>query len=180
MATLNKVMLIGRLTTSPEEPRTLPNSGSRVIRFRFAVGRSRKNQQTGQWENDPNQLYIDCEAFSRPDTKRDLVSLIHQYAKQGDQLFIEGRLQLDEWTDKTTQQKRSKHKIVVEGIEFIGSRAGEEGGGGGGEGGGGGGYRSGGQPARRPANTGGGFSPPPDQGEDYGGGQSGGDGDIPF
>ena len=63
MATLNKVMLIGRLTDNPEEPRTLPNSGSRVIKFRFAVGRSRKNQ-TGGGIPDPNPLYIDCEAFS--------------------------------------------------------------------------------------------------------------------
>src|SRR5688572_18140597 len=132
MATLNKVMLMGRLTANPEEPRTLPTSQSRVIRFRFAVGRSRKNQQTGAWENDPNQLYVDCEAFSRPDTKRDLVGLIQQYAKQGDQLYIEGRLQLDEWTDKQSGQKRSKHKVVVESIEFLGSRQGGEDGGGGG------------------------------------------------
>lgn len=187
MATLNKVMLMGRLTANPEEPRTLPNSGNRVIKFRFAVGRSRKNQQTGQWENDPNQLYVDCEAFSRPDTKRDLVNLIQQYCKQGDQLFLEGRLQLDEWTDKQTNQKRSKHKVVVESIEFIGGRAGD--GGDGGEGGGmGGGMRntglsrpqgnaSAGRPAARNA------APPADDGDDYGSGGngSGGNGeDIPF
>lgn len=172
MATLNKVMLIGRLTTNPDEPRTLPTSQNRVIRFRFAVGRSRKNQQTGQWENDPNQLYVDCEAFSRPDAKRDLVSLIHQYAKQGDQLYIEGRLQLDEWTDKQSGQKRSKHKVVVESIEFLGSRNVEEGGGGGrgGMGGGGGGRVS---TARSSA-------PPDDGGDDYGGGNSGGGEEIPF
>ena len=63
MATLNKVMLIGRLTDNPGEPRTMPNGG-RVIPFRFAVGRRRKNPQTGQWENDPNPLYIDCEVFT--------------------------------------------------------------------------------------------------------------------
>src|SRR5437762_358348 len=134
MATLNKVMLIGRLTDNPEPPRTLPNSGSTVIRFRFAVGRSRKNPQTGQWENDPNPLYIDCEAFHRPDTKRDLVSLIQQYCKKGDPLFVEGRLQLDQWTDQKTNEKRSKHKIVVESVEFLGGRSGDEGGGMGGEG----------------------------------------------
>jgi single-strand DNA-binding protein len=169
MATLNKVMLIGRLTANPEEPRTLPNSGTRVIRFRFAVGRSRKNQQTGQWEQDPNQLFIDCEAFSRPDAKRDLVNLIQQYAKQGDQLFIEGRLQLDEWTDKQTNQKRSKHKVVVDSIEFLGSR--QDGGGQGGMGGG---------VARSTA--GGRSSAPADDGDEYGGGSEsgGGGGDIPF
>ena len=99
MAGLNKVMLIGRLTDNPGEPRTMPNGG-RVIPFRFAVGRSRKNPQTGQWENDPNPLYIDCEAFSRPDTRRDLVSLIQQYCKKGDPLYLEGRLQYDQWEDK--------------------------------------------------------------------------------
>src|SRR5262249_59874256 len=153
MATLNKVMLIGRLTDNPEEPRTLPNSGSRVIRFRFAVGRSRKNPQTGQWENDPNPLYIDCEAFSRPDTKRDLVNLIQQYCKKGDPLFIEGRLQLDEWTDKQTNQKRSKHKVVVESVELLGSRNTEDGGSGGGG-------RPMGSAGRAPAGRSGGSAPP--------------------
>jgi single-strand DNA-binding protein len=182
MATLNKVMLMGRLTANPEEPRTLPNSGSRVIKFRFAVGRSRKNAATGNWEPDPNQLYVDCEAFSRPDTKRDLVSLLYQYAKQGDQLYIEGRLQLDEWTDKTTNQKRSKHKVVVESVEFIGGRGSE---GGEGMGGGrpmgamGGGMGGGGSGAGR---SGGGRSaPPPDEGDVYGGDGGSSDGDpIPF
>jgi single-strand DNA-binding protein len=180
MATLNKVMLIGRLTANPDEPRTLPTSQNRVIRFRFAVGRSRKNQQTGEWENDPNQLYIDCEAFSRPDTKRDLVTLIQQYCKQGDQLFLEGRLQLDEWTDKQSGQKRSKHKVVVESIEFVGAKSEDGGGGnrGGGMGGGGGGRPAGNRgpaPQQAPAHD-------DDRYDGGGGGNSGGgDGDnIPF
>jgi single-strand DNA-binding protein len=170
MATLNRVMLIGRLTANPEEPRTLPNSGSRVVKFRFAVGRSRKNPATGNWENDPNQLYIDCEAFSRPDAKRDLVSLIHQYAKQGDQLYIEGRLQLDEWNDKTTNQKRSKHKVVVDGIEFLGGKNAEGAGGSGGAGG----RTAGGRTASPPHEDSG--------GDEYaGGGEPASDGDpIPF
>ena len=93
-----------------------------MVKFRFAVGRSKKNPQTGQWENDPNPLYIDCEAFSRPDSKRNLPELITQYAKKGDPLYIEGRLQLDQWEDKNGGGKRSKHKIVVDSIEFLGGR----------------------------------------------------------
>jgi single-strand DNA-binding protein len=130
MASLNKVMLIGRLTDNPEPPRTLPNSGSTVVKFRFAVGRSRKNPQTGQWENDPNPLYIDCEVFTRPDTRRDLCNLVSQYCRKGSQLYIEGRLQLDTWEDRNNPgQKRSKHKVVVENIELLDSR--QDGGGGG-------------------------------------------------
>ena len=165
MATLNKVMLIGRLTKDPEPPRTLPNSGSQVVRFRFAVGRSRKNEQGG-WDKDPNQLYIDCEAYHRPESKRNLVELISRYAKQGDPLFIEGRLVFEEWTDKQTNQQRSKHKVVVESIEFLGARQDGQGG-------------SGGQAAGRPANATRSGGAAPDEGEEYGGGEAGG-GDIPF
>ena len=169
MATLNKVMLIGRLTDNPEAPRSLPSGGT-VVKFRFAVGRSRKNPQTGQWENDPNPLFIDCEAFSRPESKRNLPELISQYAKKGDPLFVEGRLQLDQWEDKNGGGKRSKHKVVVDSIEFLGSRSNE---GGGGMGGGSTGGRSGGRSA-----------PPDEDGGDYGGESRGdprgGDGSDPI
>ena len=129
MATLNKIMLMGRLTRDPQDA-ALP-TGTRVVKFGFAVGRSKKNPQTGQWENDPNPMFIDCEAFARPDARRDLVSLIQQYCRKGDPLYIEGRLQLDQWDDKQTGQKRSKHKIVVDNIEFLGGNRQGEGGGGG-------------------------------------------------
>jgi single-strand DNA-binding protein len=183
MATLNKVMLMGRLTDEPKDG-AIPNTGTRVVKFRFAVGRSKKNPQTGQWENDPNPLYIDCEAFARPDAKRDLVSLIMQYCHKGDSLYIEGRLQLDQWDDKQTGQKRSKHKIVVENIEFLGGK----GGGGGGEEGGEGGGRSYGGGSRQQAGSGsrGGRPTPPPQDDggpdDFGGGggDSGNGDPIPF
>lgn len=161
MATLNKVMLIGRLTNEPEDG-ALP-TGTRVVKFRFAVGRSKKNPATGQWENDPNPLYIDCEAFARQDAKRDLVSLIKQFCHKGDSLYIEGRLQFDQWEDKNGGGKRSKHKLVVENIEFIGGRGENSGGGGDDEGGGGGGRSYGG-------NSGGGGS----RFSGGGGGNSGG------
>jgi single-strand DNA-binding protein len=167
MATLNKVMLIGRLTDNPEPPRTLPSGGT-VVKFRFAVGRSRKNPQTGQWENDPNPLYIDCEAFSRTDSKVNVPDLITRYVKKGDQIFVEGRLQLDQWEDKNGGGKRSKHKVVVNNIELLGSRSD----GGGGMGGSMGGRSNG--PSAASVDDGG--------GDEYGGGggSSGGDDPIPF
>jgi single-strand DNA-binding protein len=129
MASLNKVMLIGRLTDNPEPPRTLPNSGSTVVKFRFAVGRSRKNPQTGQWENDPNPLYIDCEVFSRADAKRNLCDVVTNYVKKGAQVYLEGRLQLDTWEDKNGGGKRSKHKLVVDSLELLDKAGGGMGGG---------------------------------------------------
>lgn len=168
MATFNKVILMGRLTDNPEPPRTLPNSGSSVVKFRLAVGRSKKNPQTGQWENDPNPLYINCEVFDYPDAKRKLGNLISQYVKKGDPIFIEGRLQLDQWQDKTTGQQRSMHKVVVENVELLG-----------------GGNRTGAGPGETGMDDAprsrfggrGGFTPPP---SDDGPGSDSGDGDIPF
>lgn len=197
MATLNKVMLIGRLTDNPEPPRSLPNSGSTVVKFRFAVGRSKKNPQTGLWENDPNPLYIDCEVFSRPDSKRNLADLITKYAKKGDPLYIEGRLQFDQWEDKNGGGKRSKHKIVVDSVELLGGRNNADSGGGGHDDGGGDDYESGGggrsgggrsygggggnSGGSRPTNSGGrgGGSPPTSNNNNDDGG-SGGDDPIPF
>lgn len=119
MASLNKLMLIGRLTDNPEPPRTLPNSGSTVVKFRFAVGRSRKNPQTGQWENDPNPLYIDCEVYHRPDTRRNLCDVVSNYLRKGSQVYLEGRLVYETWEDKNGGGKRSKHKFVVEQLELL-------------------------------------------------------------
>jgi single-strand DNA-binding protein len=178
MASLNKIMLIGRLTDNPEPPRTLPNSGSTVVKFRFAVGRSRKNPQTGQWESDPNPLYIDCEVFTRPDTRRDLCNLVTQYCRKGSQIFIEGRLQLDTWDDKNNPgQKRSKHKVVVESLEFLDTR--QDGAGGG---------PAGGMNRGAPVRAGGGYpaggpDDDPHAGDDFGdhpGTGGGGKDDIPF
>ena len=175
MATLNKLMLMGRLTRDPES-RSLPNGGT-VVKFGFAVGRSKKNPQTGQWENDPNPLFIDCEAFSRPDSKRNLPELITQYCKKGDSLYIEGRLQLDQWEDKNGGGKRSKHKVVVDNFEFLGGKSDGGGGGSDDEGGGGGGARQYGGGSGGSRQTGGGRSAPPANTgsvDDFGGGNSGG------
>jgi single-strand DNA-binding protein len=181
MASLNRVMLIGRLTDNPDPPRTLPNSGNTVVKFRFAVGRSRKNPQTGQWENDPNPLYIDCEVFHRQDTRRDLCSLISQYTRKGSQLYIEGRLQLDTWEDKNGGGKRSKHKIVVDSVELLDKAADSGGGGGyaqadhddmnGPSGSGRSTFTRGGAPRQNS-----GYAPP----EDMDDGRDQSDGDIPF
>lgn len=128
MATLNKVMLMGRLTADPDAPRRMQDGGS-VVTVRLAVGRSRKNPQTGQWENDPNPLFIDCDAWSGPNAKRDLVSLIHQRFRKGDPIFIEGRLRFEQWEDKNGGGKRSRHKVLIDNIEFIGNASGQQQGG---------------------------------------------------
>lgn len=118
MANLNKVMLIGRLTRDPEV-RVFPNGG-KVAMFGFAVNNRRKNQQTGQWEDEP--VFLDCDAFNRGETGK-TADLVEQYLQKGRQVFIEGHLKLDQWNDKQSGEKRSKLKIVVDRVEFLDSRA---------------------------------------------------------
>ena len=114
MANLNKVMLIGRLTRDPEV-RMFANGG-KVATFGFAVNNRRKNQQTGQWEDEP--VFIDVEAFNRGETGK-TADLVEQYLHKGNQAFIEGHLKLDQWEDKNGGGKRSKLKVVVDNVQFL-------------------------------------------------------------
>lgn len=124
MANLNKVILIGRLTRDPE-CRTFSNGG-KVAKFGFAVTNRKKNSQTGQWEDEP--MFIDCEAFNRGESGT-LANIIETYCRKGSQICIEGKLHLDQWDDKTTGQKRSKHKIVVDQMQLLDPKQDGQGGG---------------------------------------------------
>ena len=124
MANVNKVILVGRLTRDPEL-RSFSNGG-KVAKFGFAVSNRKKNSQTGQWEDVP--MFIDCEAYNRGEFGKQ-ADLVEQYLSKGRQVYLEGRLELDQWDDKSTGAKRSKHKLVVENMQFLdsGQRDGEGG-----------------------------------------------------
>jgi single-strand DNA-binding protein len=113
VANLNKVMLIGRLTRDPEV-RVFGNGG-KVAKFGFAVNNRRKNQQSGQWEDEP--VFLDMEVFNRGETGKQ-ADLIESSLRKGHQVFIEGHLRMDNWTDKEGQ-KRSKLLVVVDNFQFL-------------------------------------------------------------
>jgi single-strand DNA-binding protein len=160
VANLNKVMLIGRLTRDPEV-RSFSNGG-KVAKLGFAVNNRKKNQQTGQWEDDP--VFIDAEVFNRGEMGKQ-ADLVEQSLKKGHQVFIEGHLRMDNWTDKEGQ-KRSKLVVVVDNFQFLERRE---------DGGGGGAPRMASGPRQsQPSSGNGGYSEPDDSRE-----QGGGD-DIPF
>lgn len=121
MANLNKVMLIGRLTRDPEV--RMFSNGGKVAKFGFAVNNRRKNSQSGQWEDEP--VFLNVEAFNRGDFGKQ-ADLCEQYLRKGTQVFVEGHLQLDQWTSQDGQ-KRSQLKIVVDNFQFLEPRG--EGGG---------------------------------------------------
>ncbi|MBL0928459.1 MAG: single-stranded DNA-binding protein [Phycisphaerales bacterium] len=122
MANYNKVLLMGNLTRDIEL-RTLPQSNTSVANVGLAVNR---RWRTPEGEQREETTFVDCDAFGKT------AEMMSQYLRKGRPVFIEGRLKLDEWTDKESGQKRSKLKVVIETFSFIDSKPAGEGGGGGG------------------------------------------------
>lgn len=112
MANFNKVILLGNLTRDPELRYT--PKGMAVARLSMAVNRSYK---TEAGESREEVTFVDIDAWSKQ------AELICQYVRKGNPLFVEGRLKLDQWDDKTSGQKRSTLKVVLENFQFIGGRA---------------------------------------------------------
>lgn len=133
MANVNRVILIGNLTRDPQL-KYLPSQMA-VAEFGLAINHKFK---TASGEQRDEVCFIDCTAFGKAG------ELINQYCQKGRQLYIEGRLKYDTWEDKNGGGKRTKHVVVVDNFQFLGSRDGAPGAGGDAGGGGesaGGGYQ---------------------------------------
>src|ERR1700733_7879930 len=116
MANFNKVIIAGNRARDPELRYT--PKGTAVAQITLAVNRTWKSESG---ESKEEVSFIDVEAWGRQG------EVIAQYMRKGRPLLIEGRLKLDKWEDKTTHQKQSKLKVVLEGFTFIDSK-GPEGG----------------------------------------------------
>ena len=103
MANFNKVILAGNLTRDPDLRYT--PKGTAVAKLSLAINRSWKSE-TG--EERQEVTFVDIDAFGRQ------AEVIGQYLKKGRPLLVEGRLKLDTWEDKQTNQKRSRLGVVLE------------------------------------------------------------------
>ena len=121
---INRVILTGNLTRDPELRST--NSGFNICSLRIAVNNRRKDNQSGQWVDEPN--YFDITVFGAQGEN------CAKFLSRGRPVAIDGRLKWREWTDNNTQQKRQAVEVIADSVQFLG---GGENGGGGGQGGGG-------------------------------------------
>jgi len=117
MASLNKTLLIGNLTQDPEVRRT--PSGTAVSTLRMAVNESYRSKSGEQVEKT---LFLDVDVWDRQ------AETCGQYLSKGSPIFVEGRLQMDEWTDKESGNKRTKLKVRAERVQFLSSGQRREGG----------------------------------------------------
>jgi len=139
---VNKVILIGNLGADPETRYT--GSGTAITSLRLATSESWTDKSSG--EKQERTEWHRVKLFGR------LAEIAGEYLKKGRQVYIEGSLRTDKYTDKDGVERFSTD-IVANEMQMIGGNAGEGGGGGGGFGGGG--ARSGGGGPRGPARSGG-------------------------
>jgi single-strand DNA-binding protein len=135
MASFNKVILLGNLTRDPEVRYT--PKGTAVTDLGLAVNRT---YTADNGEKREEVTFVDVTFWGRT------AEVAGEYLKKGRPVFVEGRLQLDSWDDKTSGQKRTKLKVIGENMQMLGAPRG-----GGGAGGGGDEESSGAPRASRPA-----------------------------
>ncbi len=112
MPSLNKVILMGNLTRNPEQRFT--QSGTAVCDFAIAI--NRKITVNGQ-ERDET-VFVDVQVWGKQ------AENVARYCAKGSCVFVEGRLALDQWSDRNTGEKKSKMKVVADRVQFIGGRTG--------------------------------------------------------
>jgi single-strand DNA-binding protein len=109
---VNKVILIGHLGVAPEMRYT--QSGQAVANFRIATNE--------KWTDKAGQSQ-DRTEWHRIVVWGKLAELCNQYLTKGRQVFVEGRLQTREWTDKENH-KNYTTEIVAQQVTFLGGRDG--------------------------------------------------------
>ncbi|MBP5640277.1 MAG: single-stranded DNA-binding protein, partial [Victivallales bacterium] len=108
MPSLNKVMLIGNLTRDPQQ-RSLP-SGMLLSQFGLACNRRWKTQ-TG--EDKEETCFVDIEAWGQQ------ADFVGRNLGKGSPVYVEGRLRMDSWQDKTTGQNRSRLVVVADYVQAL-------------------------------------------------------------
>lgn len=106
MQNINRVTIAGNLTRDPELRAT--SSGKSVLHFGMAVNDSRRNPQTGEYEDVPN--FIDVVVFGN--TADAMSKMLHK----GMKVCVDGKLRYTTW--EANGQKRSKVEVVAQHIEL--------------------------------------------------------------
>lgn len=123
---INKVILVGRLGNDPDVRYTA--SGSAVTTISVATSESWKDRNTGQQQERTEWHRVVF--FGR------LAEIAGQYLKKGSQVYVEGSLRTNKYTDKNGIERYSTD-INANEMQMIGGNSG-----------GGGGNFGGGQPAQ--------------------------------
>lgn len=103
----NKIILMGRLTCDPASRQA---GDSTVVRYRIAVDRKFKR------EGEPEADFFNCTVFGKG------AEFAEKYLKKGMKVYLTGRIQSDDYTNKDGQKVYS-WQVIVEEQEFAESKA---------------------------------------------------------
>jgi len=104
---INRVVLVGRLTRDPEL-RALP-SGTSVCGMRIACNSSRRDAD-GDYVERPN--YFDVSIYGAPAER------VSEFMHRGSRVAVDGRLEWREW-ETAEQQKRQAVSVVADTVQFL-------------------------------------------------------------
>ena len=117
MASFNKIVIVGYLGKDPEIRYT--PQGIAVCNFSIATTERRKDK-TGEPQ--------DITTWFSATTWRQQAEFANQYLSKGKQVYLEGKLTQEEYTDREGV-KRQSLKVTVTEIHLLGQRGDEAGGG---------------------------------------------------
>ena len=87
------------------------NQGMAIISNSLAFNKKDANgNQNGSFSQ--STVFLDFVAFGKT------AELINKHYQKGDMLCGQGEISQDEWQDKDTGAKRTKHKIIIQKLEF--------------------------------------------------------------
>ena len=121
-AELNQVILIGNLTADPEI-RVL-DSGTSVCDLRIASNTSYSGRSG---ESQQDTCFVDIETWDR------LAENCHRFLHKGSRVLVTGRLRFRTW-ETDTGEKRSRHSVRAQSVQFLDPPSGQGGGSSGGGG----------------------------------------------
>lgn len=113
---MNHASIKGNLTRDPET-RFLP-SGISITEFGIAINERYTNKDGEKMEKT---IFLNCKAWGKLGDE-----VIAKFFSKGSPILVWGRLDVEEWEDRDSQQKRSKVVIVVEGFDFCGDKKAEQ------------------------------------------------------
>lgn len=115
---INKVIIVGNLGADPETRYT--GSGTAITSLRIATSEAWTDKQSG--EKQERTEWHRVKLFGK------LAEIAGEYLKKGRQVYIEGSLRTDKYTDKDGVERYSTDIIANE-MQMLGGQGGGEGGG---------------------------------------------------
>src|SRR5690348_6437222 len=101
MATLNQVMFIGRVGKDPDDLK-VTSEGKAYIQFSLAVDQGKTDT-----------MWLNVTAWEKT------AEVVEKAARKGTLVFVQGKLQLKKYKDKTTQAERLAVEISASNVQLL-------------------------------------------------------------